>query len=335
LQCLHCYSDSSPSVTEQLDIELLRASVDDAASLGYQVMSVSGGEPLLYPSLGELLRGAHAAGMATSVTTNGMLLDRHKLDILRPDCDLIAISLDGVPESHNFMRNSPRAFDDMQARLQGLRDSGIPFGFIFTLTFHNVHELEPVAQFAAEQGAKLLQLHPLEPIGRALQTLDGSVPDAEENAAGVVEALRIKEIYAGVMDVHIDLATIPALLEHPSRVFVREAELCGDQTVASVLAPLVIESSGLVSPLQYGFPRTWAWGNLKQATLQDLAAGWLSRDYTAFLTLCRSVYERLIANEDEPALNWYEHVHAAAARFSPDQVREQLMSLAIGESGVA
>jgi len=45
LQCLHCYSDSSPSVTEQLDIELLRASVDDAASLGYQVMSVSGTDP--------------------------------------------------------------------------------------------------------------------------------------------------------------------------------------------------------------------------------------------------------------------------------------------------
>ena len=250
LQCLHCYSDSGPAVSERLDIDLLRGVVADAAAIGYKVLSVSGGEPLLYPALGELLRASHAAGLATTVTTNGMLLGRRQLDILEADCDLVAISLDGLPESHNFMRNSPRAFDKMCARLQGLRASGIPFGFIFTLTFHNVHELDWVAQFAVEQGAKLLQLHPLEPVGRATRTLDGSLPDGEENAAALFEAVRIRELYKDVIDVQIDLATIPALLEHPTRVFVREATVCGEQTVADVVAPLVVESSGCVSPLQ-------------------------------------------------------------------------------------
>src|SRR5438128_2708113 len=132
LRCLHCYSDSGPAVSEQLDIDLLREVVADAASLGYAVMSVSGGEPLLYPSLGDLLRAAHAAGMATTVTTNGMLLEGRHLEYLRTDCDLIAISLDGVPDSHNRMRASPRAFEAMQDRLTGLRASGIHFGFIFT-----------------------------------------------------------------------------------------------------------------------------------------------------------------------------------------------------------
>ncbi len=325
LQCLHCYSDSGPAVSEQLDIAVLRKVVADAAMIGYTVMSVSGGEPLLYPALGELLRVSHAAGLVTTITTNGMLLDPRQLDILQADCDLIAISLDGIPESHNLMRHSPRAFDDMCARLQGLRASGIPFGFIFTLTFHNVHELEWVAQFAVEQGAKLLQLHPLEPVGRATFTLSGSLPDAEENAAAVVEAVRIRELYKEVMDVQIDLATIPALLEHPTRVFVREAEVCGEQTVADVIAPLVIESSGLVSPLQYGFPHAWSWGNIKDARLPDLAASWLSRDYTAFLTLCRLVYEQVVINDDEPVLNWYQHIHAAACQFSPVQIRNTMM----------
>jgi MoaA/NifB/PqqE/SkfB family radical SAM enzyme len=325
LQCLHCYSDSGPAVSERLDIDLLRGVVADAAAIGYKILSVSGGEPLLYRGLGELLRASHAAGLATTVTTNGMLLDRRRLDILGADCALVAISLDGVPDSHNFMRNSPRAFDGMCARLQGLRASGIPFGFIFTLTFHNVHELDWVAQFAVEQGAKLLQLHPLEPVGRATRTLDGSLPDGEENAAAVFEAVRIRELYRDVIDVQIDLATIPALLEHPTRVFVREATVCGEQTVADVVAPLVVESSGWVSPLQYGFPRAWSWGNIKEARLPELAASWLSRDYAAFLTLCRSVYEQLVTNDDEPVLNWYQHVFAAAARFSPAQAREMRM----------
>lgn len=331
LQCLHCYSDSGPDVSEQLDIDVLRTVVGDAATLGYVVMSVSGGEPLLYSALGELLRVSHEAGLATTVTTNGMLLDQRHLDILQADCDLIAISLDGVPESHNLMRNSPRAFDDMCAKLEGLRASGIRFGFIFTLTFHNVNELEWVAEFAVEQGAKLLQLHPLEPVGRAVYTLDGSLPDAEENAAAVVEAVRIRELYKDVIDVQIDLATIPALLEHPTRVFVREATVCGEQTVADIIAPLVIESSGVVSPLQYGFPRAWSWGNIKNARLPELASSWLSRDYAAFLALCKLVYEQAVTNDDEPVLNWYQHIQAAASRFSPRQIRD-IMSQS-GDSG--
>jgi MoaA/NifB/PqqE/SkfB family radical SAM enzyme len=315
-----------------LDIDLLRGVVVDAATIGYRVMSVSGGEPLLYSALGELLRVSHAAGLVTTITTNGMLLDQRQLDILAADCDLVAISLDGVPESHNFMRNSPRAFENMRARLQGLRTSCIPFGFIFTLTFHNVHELEWVAQFAVEQGAKLLQLHPLEPVGRATRTLDGSLPDGEENAAALFEAVRIRESYKDVIDVQIDLATVPALLEHPTRVFVRDAAVCGEQTVADIVAPLVVESSGLVSPLQYGFPRAWSWGNIKDARLPHLAASWLSRDYTAFLALCRLVYEQLVTNDDEPVLNWYQHVYAAASRFSPLQIRDTMVQTCADEA---
>lgn len=126
LQCLHCYSDAGPAVSEQLEIDLLQTVVADAAAIGYRVMSVSGGEPLLYPELGKLLRAAHAAGLVTTVTTNGMLLDQRQLNVLGADCDLVAISLDGIPESHNFMRNSSRAFDDMCARLPGLRAPGSP-----------------------------------------------------------------------------------------------------------------------------------------------------------------------------------------------------------------
>ena len=332
LQCLHCYSDSGPAVSEQLEIELLQEAVADAASIGYRVMSVSGGEPLLYPALGQLLRAAHATGLVTTVTTNAMLLDQRQLDVLQADCDLVAISLDGIPESHNFMRNSSRSFDDMCARLPALRASGIPFGFIFTLTFHNVHELDWVARFAFEQGASLLQLHPLEPIGRATCRLDESYPDGEENAAALCEAGRIRELYEGDLDVQIDLATVPAMLEHPTRVFVRDATLCGAQTVADVIAPLVIETSGLVSPIQYGFPRAWSWGNIKDRSLPDLAADWLARDYAAFLTLCRLVYEQAVRKDNEPVLNWYEQVYAAASQFAPAQVREQLMQACSSDS---
>jgi len=167
LKCLHCYSLSGPREREEVAASVLLAALTDAGQAGYGVASFSGGEPLLYKQLPALLHHAHDCGMITTVTTNGMLLDERKLETLQGAADLIAISLDGKPKSHNIMRASKQAFAGMLARLEGLRASEIPFGFIFTLTQYNLDELDWVASFALEQGARLLQIHPLEEVGRA------------------------------------------------------------------------------------------------------------------------------------------------------------------------
>src|SRR5215208_1447118 len=148
LRCMHCYSSSGPEERAELDLTLLREAVTDASNEGYTVAGISGGEPLLYKPLSQLLQHARERGMITTVTSNGMLLDERRLQALHGVVDLLAISLDGVPASHNRNRASERAFETMASRLEGVRNSEIPFGFIFTLTLHNLHELDWVANFA-------------------------------------------------------------------------------------------------------------------------------------------------------------------------------------------
>jgi MoaA/NifB/PqqE/SkfB family radical SAM enzyme len=317
LRCLHCYSDSGPEVSAELDAELVLRVLSDAAELGYRVCSVSGGEPLLYEPLAKVLRGAHEHGLITTVTTNGMLLDGRRLGMLEPDTDLVAISLDGVPESHAEMRVSPSAFRTMATRLSGLRASGIPFGFIFTLTFHNVNELDWVAQFAIEQGAKLLQIHPLEPVGRAATTLDGSLPDPQESGCALIEAVRLRDLYGDQIQIQFDLATLPAVRDHPEKIYACPDELCGDYTIADVIAPIVLETSGVVAPLQYGFPRPWCFGNVNQAPLRDLAVAWIGSKFAAFGALCRDVRDEMLRHPESPVVNWYVQVHQAAALVGP------------------
>jgi MoaA/NifB/PqqE/SkfB family radical SAM enzyme len=181
LRCLHCYSDSGPEQRGGLDSPRLCEALEDAAAEGFTVAGFSGGEPLLYEPLETMLDHARSCGLITTVTSNGMLLTERRLDSLAGRIDLLAISLDGVPESHNQMRAHPRAFETMAKRLKALRRSGIPFGFIFTLTQHNVNELDWVAGFAKEQGAGLLQIHPLEDAGRARTRLRGGRPDEVES----------------------------------------------------------------------------------------------------------------------------------------------------------
>src|SRR6476646_645298 len=113
LTCLHCYSSSGPDQREELPADLLLDAMSGARDEGYNDAAFSGGEPILYPHLRKLMEHSKALGMATTLTSNGMLLKGERLAQLDGVTDLLAISLDGVRESHNKMRNSPHAFDQM------------------------------------------------------------------------------------------------------------------------------------------------------------------------------------------------------------------------------
>lgn len=315
LRCQHCYSLSGPEERDELDVALLCAALTDAAGAGYTVASFSGGEPLLYKPLRLLLDHAHACGMMTTVTSNGMLLDSGRLAMLDGGADLLAISLDGIPESHDIIRGSRRSFSDMASHLEDLRATGIPFGFIFTLTQFNLDELEWVAAFALEQGAKLLQIHPLEDVGRARIVMPGERPDEIESAHAVIEVLRIKEIVGDRMHVHVDLVDREYLRTDPARVFADEISdemMSGD--FAELVSPLVIEPDGMVVPIQYGFSRDYALGDLHAAPLSTLMERWRHERFAAFRDLCRRVFRRTTAPADLPFFNWYEVLGETAER---------------------
>ncbi len=309
LQCLHCYSSSGPAEREELSVDLLRQAITDARSEGYTVVSFSGGEPLVYKPLGDLLLHAQGCDMITTVTTNGMLLDERRLGMLRGGLNLLAISLDGVPESHNRMRASPRAFDTMHSHLEGVRNSGIPFGFIFTLTQHNLDELDWVAAFALEQGAKLLQIHPLESVGRARQMLPNSGPDDIEAAVAYLEAARLQASVGDRLYVQVDLVTRKQIQVNAQRFFADDMPPDPSQfALAELVSPLIIEADGTIVPIRYGFDREFALGNLNDILLAEAAGWWRQERFRSFRELCRQVFEEVTIQSSHQFVNWYEEI---------------------------
>lgn len=307
LACRHCYSLSGPDVAEETPWPLLAGLLDDARAQGYGRISLSGGEPLVYPRLAELLDRAGGLGFTRTLTTNGMPLNRRRLDLLAGRVELVAISLDGTPESHNRMRDHPRAFASMSARLPAVRASGIPFGFIFTLTQHNLDEALWVAEFALEQGASLLQIHPLEEVGRAASTLAGSRPDDQEAAFAFLLVERLKAATAGQLAIQLDLAHQRHLSERPEAVYADlPAQPGGDAPLASLLRQLVVETDGTVVPIQHGFPRAFAVGRLQDGRLPALAAEWKRTRYAAFRRHCAGLAQSLASGP--PVFNWNERV---------------------------
>jgi MoaA/NifB/PqqE/SkfB family radical SAM enzyme len=318
LRCLHCYSSSAPEERGELDAALLREALTDAAGEGYNVAGFSGGESILYKELPSVLDHAHACGFTTTVTSNGMLLDERHIEDLRGRADVLAISIDGVPESHNRVRASSRAFDAMASHLEGVRASGINFGFIFTLTQYNLDELEWVADFAVKQGAKLLQIHPLEVVGRAIEGMPDSRPDETECAYAYFAARRLQEQFAGRISVQLDLAHRELVRENPGSVFAQEydsREL--DCRLGDLISPLVIETDGTIVPIGYGFAREYSLGSLKLGRLRDFAAVWRPKIYPKLRQLFREVFEEETSPREFPCFNWYESVARRAVAAAP------------------
>jgi MoaA/NifB/PqqE/SkfB family radical SAM enzyme len=315
LRCAHCYSVSGPEQHQSLSISALQRALDVLRVEGFNGLGVSGGEPLLYPELSQLLQHARALGMLTTVTTNAMLLNTERAQMLKHGATLVAVSLDGTPESHDQIRGHPDAFEQMAAGVTRLKQAGVPFGFIFTLTLHNLHELAWVAEFAVRQGGKLLQVHPLEEVGRAKDTLQGAAPDNLELARAFVEIARLQEKYMDSIIIQYDAADKTVLCDEPARVFA--IELCSiDQSrlqrvrLADILAPVVIEADGTMVPLQYNISRFYQIGNIHSNSVEADIQTWKTEIFPQFLHLCRNVHSRLTqhASSEFPFVNWYSEV---------------------------
>jgi MoaA/NifB/PqqE/SkfB family radical SAM enzyme len=325
LRCLHCYSESSPTQLPSLGVDRLCSALDVLQREGFNGVGLSGGEPLLYADLPRLLGHIRALGMIATVTTNAMLIDADKAAMLRELTDLVAISVDGPRDSHNRLRAHPRAFEMMGQGTAHLRDAGVPFGFIFTLTLHNLFELRPVVEFAIAEGATLLQVHPLEEVGRATAALRGSAPDSLELARAFVEVAHLQHEFAGRLVIQYDVADLEVLSASPERGYAMEP--CDDACslaaaggpLADVLAPIVIEADGAIVPLQYNFARAFQIADLNAGRLVEQLDAWKREHFREFLALCRAVYLRLVGagTPPYPFVNWYGAMlaasHAAAA----------------------
>ena len=269
LRCLHCYSSSGPEARETLDPAALKALLQDARALGYNFVTLSGGEPFLYAPMAEVLAHARALDLRTGVVTNGMYLDEKRLAALQGVLDLLVVSLDGAPHRHNAMRANPRAFDTMADRLGTLRASGIPFGFLFTLSRDNVGEIDWAADFAADAGAAMLQIHPLDVSGRAAgdPAMHAAKPDEDAAMAAARAAARAQARLRGRLRLVVDYAprmpddAAPACAAAPG--------------FADIANPLCVETDGALVPTGHGFSRRFMLGRLGERPLRDMAADWM------------------------------------------------------------
>lgn len=171
LRCVHCWisPDYSQKPDNGVNSNLLLQSIIQAKDLGLQRVKLTGGEPLLYKGLPELLKFLAAEAISISIETNGTLIDSGFLKALLPcNVEQVCVSLDGAcAQVHDRIRGVKGSFDLSIAGIKLLREAQVAVQIIMTLQRINYGELEPLIELCNQVGVQSLKINHMIPFGRA------------------------------------------------------------------------------------------------------------------------------------------------------------------------
>lgn len=186
LSCRHCGSLCGPNapVDELSTDEIKRALTEVAEDFDARdiILAVTGGEPLVRPDLFEVLGYANGLGFRWGLVTNGLLIDQAMVERLRrAGMRTISVSLDGIGETHDFLRGGRPGLFARVVEAVRLLVAAKAFGVVqitSCISPHNLDQLDDLYQLGQEVGVDEWRLLTISPIGRAREDpgllLDGA-----------------------------------------------------------------------------------------------------------------------------------------------------------------
>jgi radical SAM protein with 4Fe4S-binding SPASM domain len=184
LTCKHCYSDAGSLSRQELSTSEAMKVVDQIADFGVTSLAFSGGEPLMRKDFFEVATRAVESGLYVSLATNGTLLTKERVRILKKiGLNYVEVSLDGAySKTHDAFRGKTGSFDQALAGLKNCVKEDICTCLAVTATKNNLTEIPSVLTLAEKMGIQRFTLFNFVPTGRGkdILELDPSPEEREE-----------------------------------------------------------------------------------------------------------------------------------------------------------
>jgi radical SAM protein with 4Fe4S-binding SPASM domain len=143
MRCIHCGSTAGRSRKNELAIDECLKVADDLLDMGCQHVTFIGGEVFLYPGWEKIARRISDGGAGANIITNAFLLGSEQIDQIKyAHLTNVGISLDGMEENHNRIRNNPESFERVLRAFRMLRDENISIGVVTSLLNINYQDLD-------------------------------------------------------------------------------------------------------------------------------------------------------------------------------------------------
>lgn len=159
-RCIHCESEKG---SEYIPFINLTRIIGDASALGLSDVVVSGGEPLTYPELYELVKYCHEKNIYLSLLTSGTAEFETELTRLLQYVNIafIRISLESTdPRKLDRLRGSMDNMEKIDHLIRMVKRYGVPFGISCTVSRENEDEISEIFAFAVRKKAAFVRFVP-------------------------------------------------------------------------------------------------------------------------------------------------------------------------------
>ena len=173
LNCRHCGSDcvADYKVKDMPFEDFLNAilPLKKISKPDTITIAITGGEPLLRKDLPECGTELRKNGFLWGIVTNGYAYnaDIHRR-LLSAGIGAITLSLDGLADNHNWLRNNARSFANAVTALDLIASCGrLNYDVVTCVNKKNIKELLSLKEFLLEHKVRQWRLFTIAPIGRA------------------------------------------------------------------------------------------------------------------------------------------------------------------------
>lgn len=183
LNCLHCGSDcSKDSSIKDMPLEDFLSALDTIKPKARNfTVVITGGEPLLRKDLELCGMEIRKRGMRWSMVSNGYLYDQQKHNsLLNAGLGALTLSLDGLEDTHNWLRNTKNSFLKVDAAIDlAASTPRLNFDVVTCVNQRNILELPAIYDYLLHKGVKAWRLFTIVPIGRAKDNPDLLLTDVQ------------------------------------------------------------------------------------------------------------------------------------------------------------
>jgi len=165
LNCSYCYADAGPLKINNFKFTDIKNLFDKLSSMGVHYVRIAGGEPLLHPDILKILNAACEAPFLTSMSTNGILLDKSFVSKLKTmNFPWVVVSIDGNNQTIN---NRTRGqWEKAENGIRLLVDGGIKTKTATVLTSKNADHIKDIILYLEELGVTSAGFLLFCPVGR-------------------------------------------------------------------------------------------------------------------------------------------------------------------------
>ncbi len=287
LSCKYCYAESGANKKDTLNINQLKNIVDEVKNISHNVdYTLSGGEPLLYPNIFELMKYIKDKGNNIFLLTNGMYITKENVKEIAKLCSLIKISIDGSSEKINSITRGKNSFEKAFNGYQLLLKENANVQISMTVTKTNINDINNMVKLFGNK----LTLQPFFKAGRGSDNDEFGITGEEYyQAMASIEGFQ-------------PIGRLGELLE----VFRNK----GTTKCAMADSEISISENGDVFPCQMLTDDEFCGGNIKEKTIKEILNSDKFKEVASFSSLtnedCKVCPIRLLCGGACRARSYFE-----------------------------